>query len=120
MEVVGHLRDWDGSGFEYTAEIPSSDDNRTLSSFLDSTGQRVLKFGLRLRPDDTLPIVVKTLTGKMLQLWVRLTDTIDQVKTQVESTEGIRPDQQRFIFGGRQLEDGGRTLSEELRRAYLV
>ena len=56
-------------------------------------------------------VYIKTLTGKTIDLDVSSADTIADLKMSIQDCEGIPPDQQRLIYGGKQLEDEI-TLSE--------
>jgi large subunit ribosomal protein L40e len=51
-------------------------------------------------------VYVKTLTGGTISLSVNASDSIDQIKAQIQVREGIPPDAQILVFGGRQLENG--------------
>lgn len=45
-------------------------------------------------------INIKSLTGKIIKMNVKETDTINQIKERIQEMEGIEPDQQRMIFQG--------------------
>jgi ubiquitin len=61
-----------------------------------------------LRPlkKGEMRIFIRTLTGRNIPINVSLNMTVDKLNQLVYDVDGIPPEQQRFIFAGRQFEDG--------------
>ena len=54
---------------------------------------------------EDIEIFIRGFTGEELSFKVNPSDDVLSLKTMLEASEGIPIDQQRFVFGGRQLED---------------
>ncbi|KAI8600736.1 ubiquitin-related domain-containing protein [Dissophora ornata] len=57
-----------------------------------------------------MDIIVKTITGKTLSFSFDPQHTISDVKNMIRREEGTPLDQQRLIYGGKQLEDGRKLV----------
>jgi ubiquitin len=53
---------------------------------------------------------VRALTGRKIEFEFKSSLSIDDVKAMVQDKEGTQPNEQQLNFGGKQLEDGHRTL----------
>ncbi len=54
---------------------------------------------------DKTTIYVRTMLGRTISLEVGTKDTVERIKSKIEKREGIPPEEQRLIFGGRELEN---------------
>lgn len=62
--------------------------------------------------DSPIQIYIGTFPGKWITLNALPSDRIDEVKEQIEEMEGFPRDQQRLIFHGEQIYDGGEEPSD--------
>nr|CAA80336.1 ubiquitin [Tetrahymena pyriformis] len=84
------------------------ENQRTLSYYsiqIQSTLQ------LEIRQSGVMQIFVQTLAGKTITLDVTSSNTINDIKSMISDKESIPPDELRFIFAGKFLEEE-RTLSD--------
>lgn len=58
-----------------------------------------------------MQVFVKTLSGKTISVDVEPDESVESLKSKIQEKEGIPPDQQRIIFGGKQL-DSIKSLSD--------
>ena len=61
---------------------------------------------LEIPTGEGMAVFVMTLTGKKVTLRVKESFSIEKLKYLMHVKEGIKPDEQRLIFAGKQLEDG--------------
>ena len=58
-----------------------------------------------------MQVFVKTLSGKSISVEVQPDESVESLKAKIQAKEGIPPDQQRIIFGGKQL-DSLKSISD--------
>lgn len=63
-------------------------------------------------------IFVGTSPGKKVELQVELSDTIFSIISKIKEKEGIPEDQQRLIWGGKQLREDGVVWEYNIQRTY--
>lgn len=80
------------------------------NSLKDCNIQNKSTIFLVLRLRDSFEISIRTLAGRTISLPVESADSVQIVKAKVYDKVGVPPDQQRFVYGGRLLENT-RSLS---------
>ncbi|RMZ89162.1 hypothetical protein DV736_g3603, partial [Chaetothyriales sp. CBS 134916] len=67
-----------------------------------------------------MPIFVKTLTGKLIEIRVEFTDLISTVKMKIKEKEGIPVDQQRLMIAGKPIEDNKTVAQYNIQKESTI
>jgi len=73
--------------------------------------EKMSSFQKAMKLRGGMQVFVKTLTGKTISIDVEPDESIESLKAKIQEKEGIAPDQQRILFGGKQL-DGLKSLAD--------
>eukprot|EP00051_Salpingoeca_urceolata_P011910 m.148149 g.148149 ORF g.148149 m.148149 type:complete len:80 (+) comp17307_c0_seq3:451-690(+) len=65
-------------------------------------------------------IKVKTLTGREIELDIEPEDSVRRIKERVEEKQGIPPEQQRLIFGGKQMNDDSTAADYKVQGGSVI
>ena len=104
-EIEHDYMDREGTGLSLYFEDKKLEDIKTVSAYN-------IKNESTLQVLHIFQIFVKTLIGKLITINnIEPSDTVEELKGKIQDKEGIPPDSQRILFGGRQLEDN-RTLAD--------
>ena len=98
------------------------ENNNTLSEY-NIQNKSVLHLVIRFREQKNKNIIIiffKTLTGKIITLDVEPSDTIENVKKKIYEKEGIKPDEQRFLFEGKYLENTKTIGDYNIKENYTI
>lgn len=90
------------------------EDHKTLGDYhiiAYCTLHLVMRLGSSPVPRGSMTVFIKTLTAKTFEIKTSPEETILDIKNKVTEMEGIPANQQRLVFGGKQLEDS-HTLKE--------
>ncbi|KAH0785128.1 Ubiquitin family protein [Histomonas meleagridis] len=69
---------------------------------------------------NPFPIAIKTLSGKNIYIEVSPDEHIEDVKARFYFLEGMPPEAQRFIFAGKQLEDGNQISDYQISKGSVI
>lgn len=67
-----------------------------------------------------MQIFIKTLTGKSISLNINDRTLVSEVKKMIQDEEGIRTEEQRLIFCGKQLEDDQTMVNYNVSEGSIV
>uniref|UniRef100_A0A3Q2X646 Ubiquitin-like n=1 Tax=Haplochromis burtoni TaxID=8153 RepID=A0A3Q2X646_HAPBU len=68
----------------------------------------------------TFTVTMRTLQGSTFEVEVEDTDTVEILKLRINEKDGTPPDQQRIIYGGRELKDGHCLSDYNIQRGSIV
>lgn len=105
-----HLARLPGKGIKVTLQLPAgalqTSDRHQLLRMTGVRDGSTIKATMEPYDDSAaINITVQRLTGKLIPISIKRSQTVLTLKQKIQVKEGIRPDQQSLVFAGTQLEN---------------
>ena len=100
------------------------EDNKTLGIYNIEKDSKILLLIIKSnqsgKEEELIKIYVKTVTGKVIEIYIKSTDTINELKRIIYYKLGYEENYQRIIFAGKQLEDDETFKTYNIQKESII
>lgn len=97
-------------------ELGSGDDSKPLDYFTISTSNWFAHPVFALEGYNKIQLMIKTLDDRTIIIAISPRETVDSLKRAIQKREGVLGQDQRLLFGDKQLEDGHMLIEYNIQK----